>query len=133
MPSKKTKEGMTVFKERFVDEYLIDLNASAAVRRAGSTCKDSSLKQTGHIMLKDPAVARAIEKAMAERAKRTKVDQDLVIRGLLAEARNQGEGSTHSARVQAWTMLGKHLGMFRDNVDVNVKARVTLEELLRDD
>jgi hypothetical protein len=43
-----------------------------------------------------------------------KVKPGTVIQGLLAEARRQGPGTTHSARVRAWTELGRHLGMFSE-------------------
>ena len=35
-----------------------------------------------------------------------------VLRGLRREATLNGEGATHAARVSAWGLLGKHLGMF---------------------
>lgn len=41
----------------------------------------------------------------------------MVIDGLLAEAKLNGEGSSHSARVSAWGLIGKHLGMFVDKVE----------------
>ena len=49
----------------------------------------------------------------AARAERTEITQDEVLRGLHAEAR-EDKGASHAARVQAWTQLGKHLGMFVD-------------------
>ncbi len=38
--------------------------------------------------------------------------QDDVLRGLRREATLEGEGSSHAARVSAWGLIGKHLGMF---------------------
>lgn len=35
-----------------------------------------------------------------------------MLRGLRREATLTGEGSTHAARVSAWGLIGKHLGMF---------------------
>ena len=45
------------------------------------------------------------------------VDQDMVIAGLLKEATREGDGASHSARVNAWMQLGKHLQMFTDKHD----------------
>ncbi len=40
------------------------------------------------------------------------ITQDDVLRGLRREATLEGEGSSHAARVSAWGLIGKHLGMF---------------------
>ena len=106
---------LTPKQRRFVDEYLIDLNATQAAIRAGYSPKTG--EQQGFQLLKKTSVSEAIEQAQQERQKRTLVTQDDVIRGLLTEAEWQGEGSSHSARVSAWAHLGKHLNMFTDKID----------------
>lgn len=69
---------MTPKQKRFVQEYLIDLNATQAAVRAGYSGKDAS--NTGHRLLrKTPAVAEAIAKAQAARAERTAVTADRVV------------------------------------------------------
>ena len=55
------------------------------------------------------ATARA---ANEQSAPRVQITQDDVLRGLRREATLTGEGSTHAARVSAWGLIGKHLGMF---------------------
>ena len=62
---------------RFVQEYLIDLNAAQAAIRAGYSAKTARV--IGHENLTKPDIAAAIEKAMAERAERTEVTADLVV------------------------------------------------------
>ena len=106
---------LTPKQQRFVDEYLIDLNATQSAIRAGYSPKTA--EQQGFQLLKKTSVSEAIEQAQQERQKRTLVTQDDVIRGLLTEAEWQGEGSSHSARVSAWAHLGKHLNMFTDKID----------------
>ena len=106
---------LTPKQQRFVDEYLIDLNATQAAIRAGYSPKTA--EQQGFQLLKKTSVSEAIEQAQQERQKRTLVTQDDVIRGLLTEAEWQGEGSSHGARVSAWAHLGKHLNMFTDKID----------------
>lgn len=106
---------LTSKQQRFVDEYLIDLNATQSAIRAGYSPKTA--KEIGAENLTKPNISAAIEQAQQERQKRTLVTQDDVIRGLLTEAEWQGEGTSHSARVSAWAHLGKHLGMFTDKVD----------------
>lgn len=67
-------------KQLFVGEYLIDLNQTAAAIRAGYAPK--SAKDTATRLMKEPAVVEAIEKAMAERSRRTGISQDRVINEL---------------------------------------------------
>lgn len=108
---------MTARQQRFVQEYLIDLNATAAYRRAGyKASSDTVARVEGCRLLANPSVAAAIQVAQAERAERTRIDQELVVAGLLEEARRMGKGASHGARVTAWTQLGRHLGTFTDKV-----------------
>lgn len=106
---------LTPRQERFVAEYLVDLNATRAAIRAGYSPKTAN-KNAARLMVND-GVKAAIEAAQQARAERTELTQDVVVEGLLAEARLAGEGSSHSARVAAWTALGKHLGMFKERVE----------------
>ena len=102
-------------QNRFVQEYIIDLNGTQAAIRAGYSPKTA--REQASRLLSNVMVSEAIELAQKERQKRTLVTQDDVIRGLLTEAEWQGEGSSHSARVSAWAHLGKHLNMFTDKID----------------
>jgi len=68
---------MTPKQRRFVDEYLVDLNATRAAKRAGYS--ERSAKGQGSRLLRTPAVARAIAKAQAKRAQRTGVSADKVV------------------------------------------------------
>jgi phage terminase small subunit len=68
----------------FVDEFLIDLNATQAAKRAGYSKKTA--QQMGAENLSKPLIAEAIAKALAERAERLKIDADWVLKRLVAEA-----------------------------------------------
>ncbi len=99
-------------QQRFIDEYLIDCNATQAAIRAGYS--EDTAKQQGSRLLTVTDVRAAIDDAISERSSRTLISQDAVLLGLLEEARERGDGSSHSARVSAWAHIGKHLGMFID-------------------
>ncbi len=64
-------------QQRFVDEYLIDLNATQAALRAGYSA-DTAYSQ-GQRLLKHVEVAAAIELAQEARSERTEITQDMVI------------------------------------------------------
>ena len=68
---------LTDKQQRFVDEYLIDLNATQAAIRAGYSAKTAD--QQGSRMLANVKVKQAIAERMAERSRRTGVNQDRVV------------------------------------------------------
>ena len=63
-------------ERQFVNEYLVDFCANRAARRAGLTAQ----KSKGYQIKRRKAVAAAIEKAIAERSKRTQITADRVLR-----------------------------------------------------
>ncbi|ATH03000.1 terminase small subunit [Pseudomonas aeruginosa] len=71
---------LTKKQRLFVDEYLIDLNATQAAIRAGYSTRRAT--EIGYQLLQRPEVAQAIQAAMAERSRRTEVEADYVIRRL---------------------------------------------------
>lgn len=71
---------LTEKQQRFVDEYLIDLNATQAAIRAGYS--SATAKDIGCENLAKPNIRAHIARAMAERSKRTGINQDRIIREL---------------------------------------------------
>ena len=68
---------LTARQARFVQEYLVDLNATQAAIRAGYS--EKTAYSMGQRLLKHVEVAAAISKAQAKRADRTGVTQDQVM------------------------------------------------------
>ncbi len=88
---------LTAKQERFVAEYLIDLNATQAAIRAGYAEKGASVEGTR--LLANAKVAAAVAAAKAERCKTASdYNPNAVLKG--AE------------------LLGRHLAMFTDNKTV---------------
>lgn len=71
---------MTPKQERFVQEYLIDLNATQAAIRAGYSEKTAN--EQGARLLANVSVRSAVEEAKADRAERTHITQDRVLQEL---------------------------------------------------
>lgn len=67
-------------KQSFVDEFLVDLNATGAAIRAGYAARNAN--QAGYRLLQEPAVAEAIAVAQAARSRRTHISADRVLREL---------------------------------------------------
>ncbi len=150
---------LTAKQQRFCDEYLIDLNATQAAIRAGY--KRSEYTDTNaNKILENTRVAEEIEKRMAERSKRTGINQDRVvlelariafvnpqnvidpedasvrvdaseddlacIQSVKVKTTDSEKGSSTEREVRladkmrALELLGKHLGMFKDNIKLDV-------------
>lgn len=71
---------LTPKQQRFVEEYLIDLNASAALKRAGYKSKNPDVD--GHQLLVKPSIQKAVQEAMDARSKRTEITADKVLQEL---------------------------------------------------
>jgi len=61
------KDGLEPKQIRFVEEYLVDLNATQAALRSGYGSNKTSAASLGYQNLRRPAVAAAVAKALAER------------------------------------------------------------------
>lgn len=157
------KDNLTVKQRMFVEEYLIDLNATQAAIRAGYSAKTAD--QQGSRMLANVKVQQVIAQRMAERSKRTGANQDRVVLELskiaflkmtdvvdrngaikqdaseddlaciesikYKESDNEYGGSVErevkvASKLKALELLGKHLGMWNDKLDVNVTAPIVI-------
>lgn len=71
---------LTKKQKRFIEEYLIDLNATQAAIRAGYS--PDTAAEIGRQNLKKLEIKNELDKAIAERSKRTGVNADRVVREL---------------------------------------------------
>ena len=71
---------MTPKQKRFVDEYLIDLNATEAALRAGYSKRTAY--SIGNENLKKPEIQKEIQERMKDRQERTEIAQDKVLKEL---------------------------------------------------
>lgn len=152
-------------QQRFVEEYLIDLNATQAAIRAGYK-KTEYTDTNANKLLENTRIREAIDKAMAERSKRTGINQDRVIQELARIAFvnpqnviNAENGSVRddateddlaciqavkvktmsgdkgyseerevrlNDKMKALELLGKHLGMFTDKVELDADMELNI-------
>lgn len=167
------KRKLTPKQKRFVEEYLVDLNATQAAIRAGY--KERTAYSQGQRLLKNVEIQNKIQEAMDKRSERTEITADMVVqqlakigfadikdvvtwgekeytigfnkkkgeaiktRGVVLEVRPSdevdgtilseiSETQNHqgkkivvklSDRMRALELLGRHLGMFKDNVNID--------------
>ena len=87
---------LTPKRRRFVEEYLIDLNAAAAYRRAGYRVRNDNVAAVeGHRLLSNPNIAAAVAAAQQSRAERVGLAADEV----LAELKLVGRSSVWDYRI----------------------------------
>jgi hypothetical protein len=104
------KDPLTPKQRKFVQEYLIDLNATAAARRAGYSAKTAN--ELGYKVKRNPAVAQAIAEALAEQ---TGISKAFIVDELAQIARGEVENTQVHDRLSALDKLGRILGMFKDS------------------
>lgn len=127
-------------RQRFVDEYLVDLNATQAAIRAGYSPRTA--KSQGQRLLTDVDISAAITRGQVARAERTEITQDWVLGRLVDNAnramqlepvkdslgRETGEYQYQGAVAnKALELIGKHLGMFKDEVKHTGSVRFELD------
>lgn len=71
---------LTPKQSAFVREYLVDLNASAAYKRAGYIAKGNAAEVNAARMLRNAQVQAEIQVAMNERAQRNDITADRVLK-----------------------------------------------------
>lgn len=133
---------LTPQQSRFVDEYLIDLNATQAYHRAGYKAKGRAAENNASRLLGNAGVQQAIQERMNDRSERTKIDADFVLHGIAKNIKrceqaapvldregspvivDDGEGNLAAAykydatnALKGYELLGKHLKLFTEKVD----------------
>lgn len=103
----------------FVDEYLIDFNATAAARRAGYADTKHIDKQA-HILTHHEGVAALIAHEMRSReAKLTVADPDYVIKKITTIINK--ETARDADQLRGLELLAKILGMLKDRTEITGK------------
>jgi phage terminase small subunit len=121
---------VTPKQQRFVEEYVVDLCATQAAKRAGYSPK------TAHVIgpenLEKPEIKAALASLMAERSKKTAIDaewvllraQQIVERCMQVEPVYDATGSPtgefkfdSGGAVRALQLIAKHTGGFTDRVE----------------
>lgn len=125
---------LTAKHELFCQEYLIDCNATKAAIRVGYSPDNAASHGSDLLMRSD--VKERVEFLMEQRCQRTEITQDMVVRGLHAIATGAEKDSD---KVNAWELLGKHIHMFKEELNVNIElarkaegyAKLPIEEQIK--
>ena len=137
---------LTAKQQRFVEEYLVDLNAKQAAIRSGYSARNAD--KIASQLLGKSRVAAAIAAAKAERSARVAVSADYVLNNLVEIVERsmqrapvvdmKGNHVTDEEGRFVWRfdgktanraleLLGKHLGMFTDRVETEVSGGLEIK------
>lgn len=144
---------LTPKQARFVEEYLVDFNGTQAAIRSGYSPKTA--QEQSSRLLSNVMVAEAVEAGRAIISEKAGIDQTWVLQRLATVAQRcmqaeqvfdrkggpvlveTDEGEIAKAFVfnaaganGALGLIGKHLGMFTEKVDVNHGVQNSLAELM---
>lgn len=118
---------LTARQSKFIDEYMVDLNATQAAIRAGYSAKTAG--QIGDENLKKPEIQKFLSVRIKDREKRTELTQDKVlgdIERIKVDAMQKvydKDGNevmlNHGAALKAAELQGRHLALFNDKLNVN--------------
>lgn len=129
---------LTAKQEIFCREYIIDLNATQAAIRAGYSKKTANRIASENLSKLD--IQKKIQELQQERAERTEITQDKVLKELAGIGFAPiTKGKIRAAdKTKALELLGRHLGMFTDKLQIegdiktiNPYANLTESDLLK--
>jgi phage terminase small subunit len=99
---------------RFVEEYLVDLNATQAAIRAGYTSNYANTNVSK--LLQNTSIAEQIAKRQAARVRRTEITQDMVVRELALIAFSNAADYAHVVEKRATALVdGETIALFDEN------------------
>ena len=119
---------LTDKQERFVQEYLVDLNATQAAIRAGYSPETAGA--IGCENLKKPNIKARIDREMAEISARTGANQERIIRELGEIAFNPIGNPAY--KLKALELLGKHFSLFVEKVEHDGEVKFVLDKSLEE-
>lgn len=142
---------LTAKQQRFVDEYLIDLNATQAAIRAGYS--KGTAYSIGVENLRKPEIQKRIQERMNEKEASLIATQDEILKYLTSVMRGESMSAVivvedglpremdkhpnEKERLQAAELLGKRYGLYVEKVDLKKRelsedAKTAIDKLLEE-
>jgi phage terminase small subunit len=120
----KDADGLNYRQRRFVSEFASSLNATEAAIKSGYSKNGAGV--TGSQLLRNPYVARAVEKVTARRLSRADITAERVLSELASVGFSETDPSLPKAseKIAALGLLAKHLGLLVERHEVDARTSV---------
>ena len=113
---------LTPKQQAFIENYLIDPNATKAAIAAGYSPKTADV--IGYENLGKPQIKLVLEAKQAERCRNNGITADFVLNGIKAIALKQE--IRESDTLKAYELLGKHLKLFTEKIEEKSDQTITI-------
>lgn len=114
---------LTPKQTAFINEYLIDLNATQAAIRAGYSPKNAG--KIGPELLGKTRIKSEIEKRLKRREQQALITAEEVINGIRDIAFDNR--AKYNDKLKAFELLGKHLKLFTDKIEEKSDTTLTVK------
>lgn len=114
-PLKGKGSKLSAKMSKFIDEYFVDMNASAAVLRAGYKTRNQN--RVAAELLRHPLVREEISKRTEERQEKMELQADYLVTKLVAIIESDEERT--SDQLKAIELAGKTLALWRERQEVS--------------
>lgn len=116
VPAKGKGSKLSPKMKLFISEYLIDLNATDAVLKAGY--KSRHPQALGTELLRHPLIKEAVDAALAKRIERNEVKADYLINKLI-NIIEKTETDNPQACLRAIELAGKSIALWKERQEVS--------------
>lgn len=132
VPTKGKGSKPSAKMELFISEYLVDLNASEAVKRAGYKSKNPN--KLGTELLRHPLIKPRIDEALANRMEQNEIKADYLINKLISIIENT-ESANPQACLRAIELAGKSIALWKERQEVSGPdgGAIQMEQKIRED
>jgi len=119
---------LTDKQTNFVNEYMKDMNATAAYLRAGYKCTEEAARRAASRLLTNVDVKAEIERRQEKIGEKNDITVEWILEEMKDTYRQAKEMGEYSAANKSLEMLGRYKGMFNDKLKVDATVTKKLEE-----
>lgn len=111
----------------FINEYMQDMNATAAYLRAGYNCSEEAARRAASRLLTNVDVKAEIEKRQQKLGEESEITVEWILKEMKDTYKKSKELGEMSAANKSLEMLGRYKGMFNDKLKLD--GSVTIKKL----
>jgi phage terminase small subunit len=117
---------LTGKQKLFVNEYLVDLNATQAAMRAGYS--EKTARSQGQRLLTKADVQALTSQCIDSQIERTEIDADYVLKTIRETVERCKETGNANGVLKGCELLGRHLKLFTEKIENTDKIVLMISE-----